>query len=80
MTGGSTLVEQCRLILEADPSTKCMVYRNAELALSWQEEQRAIMYDPAYAGFFVQVRRTQSAESAVVTVSCRSAGMLFFGT
>lgn len=54
MTGGSTLVEQCRRILAADPTTKCMVYRNAELALGWQEEQRAIMYDPAYAGFFVQ--------------------------
>lgn len=55
MTGGSTLVEQCRRILAVDPTTKCMVYRNAELALGWQEEQRAIMYDPAYAGFFVQV-------------------------
>lgn len=56
MTGGSTLVEQCRRILAVDSSTRCMVYRNAELALSWQEEQRAIMYDPAYAGFFVQAR------------------------
>jgi len=55
MTGGSTLVEQCRAIKAVDGSTKCMVYRNAELALSWHEEQRAAMYDPRYADFFLRL-------------------------
>ena len=33
---------------------KCFIYHNMELALEWLESQRAVMYDPEYAGFFLQ--------------------------
>lgn len=57
-TGAATLVEQCRQIKEASAAlgtaTKCFVYRNTELALQWMEPQRAVMQDPAFAGWFLQ--------------------------
>lgn len=54
MTGAATLVEQCRRIKAVDATTKCFVYRNTELALEWLEPQRAVMYDPAFADYFLQ--------------------------
>ena len=54
MTGAATLVEQCRRIKAVDPTTKCFVYRNTELALEWMEPHRAVMRDPAFAGYFLQ--------------------------
>ena len=53
MTGAATLVEQCRRIKAVDATTKCFVYRNTELALEWLEPQRAVMRDPAFAGYFL---------------------------
>lgn len=54
MTGAATLVEQCRRIKAVDPTTKCFVYRNTELALEWMEMHRAVMADPAFADYFLQ--------------------------
>ena len=53
-TGATTLVEQCRQIKAVDPTTKCFVYRNTELALEWLEPQRAVMDDPTKASFFLR--------------------------
>ena len=50
---GAVLVEQCRRVKAVDPTTKCMVYRNAELALGWLEPQRAVM-DAGHNGWFLQ--------------------------
>lgn len=53
-TGAAVLVEQCRQILAVDPTTKCFVYRNTELALYWLEHQREVMVDPSKADWFLQ--------------------------
>jgi hypothetical protein len=37
-----------------DSSTKVLVYRNAMYALQWLESDRVVMYDEAYAGFFLR--------------------------
>lgn len=54
MTGAATLVEQCRRIKAVDPTTKCFVYRNTELALEWMEPHRSVMSDAAFADYFLQ--------------------------
>jgi len=46
--------EGCRKIKAVSPSTKCFIYHNMELALESMESQRAVMYDPATAGYFLQ--------------------------
>ena len=48
------LVEQARQVKAIDSSTKVLVYRNAMYALQWLESDRAVMYDEAYAGFFLR--------------------------
>ena len=49
----ATLTENCRRIKAVSPSTRCFIYRNLELALQAMESDRAIMYDPEKAGWFV---------------------------
>lgn len=52
-TGEATSVEGCRR-LKAQGVKKCFIYHNMELALEWMESQRAVMYDPAKADWFLQ--------------------------
>ena len=51
-----TLVEQARRVKAARPSARVLVYRNAMFALQWLKSERAVMYDPQYAGFFLHDR------------------------
>jgi hypothetical protein len=39
----AVLVEQCKMVKAEGTGTRCMVYRNTELALQWQESSRAAM-------------------------------------
>ena len=58
----ATSQENCRRIKAASPLTRCFIYHNMELALQALESQRLVMYDAAYATFFLQYpdrRRTQ---------------------
>ena len=50
----ATLVEQARRVKAASPATKVLVYRNCMYALQWLESERAVMYDPAHADFFLR--------------------------
>ncbi len=54
-----TLLEQARRVKAARPSARVLVYRNCMYALQWLESERAVMYDPAYAGFFLQDKNGQ---------------------
>jgi hypothetical protein len=49
----ATLIEQARRVKAARPSARVLVYRNCMYALEWLESERAVMYDPHYAGFFL---------------------------
>jgi len=73
-TGASTLVEQCKQIKAVDPTTKCLVYRNTELALQWLEPQRAAMYDPKYADLFLQYQPGNPSGTPVGTIYNENAG------
>jgi hypothetical protein len=50
----ASLVEQARQVKAASNQTKVYVYRAANIAQPWQESQRAVMHDPAFAGFFLR--------------------------
>jgi hypothetical protein len=54
----ATLVEQARRVKAFRPSSKVLVYRNCMYALQWLESERAVMYDPAYADFFLRNKKT----------------------
>lgn len=36
--------EQCRLVKQVNPNTRCLVYRNAGLGLQWLSSEAAAMY------------------------------------
>ena len=48
------LVMNAAMLKTLNPSMHVFAYRNMELALQVMEEQRAIMYDSAKAGWFLQ--------------------------
>ena len=47
-TGEKVLIEQCKRIKAQGSGTRCMVYRQNELAVQWQQSSRAVM-DQAHA-------------------------------
>ena len=73
-TGATTLVEQCRQIKAVDPTTKCLVYRNTELALEWLEPQRAAMQNAADAGLFMTYQAGNPDGKPVGTIYDEDAG------
>ena len=73
-TGQATLVEQCRQIKAVDPTTKCLVYRNTELALEWMETQRVVMYDPTRRNYFMQDQPGNPGKVAPGTIYSENAG------
>lgn len=50
----ATSITGCEQIKAISPKTRCFIYHNMELALEAMESQRAVMYDPAQAGMFLQ--------------------------
>ncbi len=51
-------VEGCRRLKAAGKATRCFIYHNMELALEWEESQRAVMYDPARRDLFLLASST----------------------
>jgi hypothetical protein len=58
MPTGSTseeyLVQQCAQVKQANNRTKCFVYRNGEVAISWLSSEARKMYTKADAGLFLR--------------------------
>jgi hypothetical protein len=50
----ATSTEGCRRIKLRSPRSRCFIYHNMELALQALESQRAVMYEPAKADWFLQ--------------------------
>jgi hypothetical protein len=73
-TGAAALVEQCRQMKAADPTVKCFVYRNTELALEWLEPQRGVMQDPTKRDFFLQYQAGNPGGVAPGTIYNEFAG------
>eukprot|EP01079_Euglenida_sp_SAG-EU17-18_P005731 gene5731-5669_t len=61
----AVLVEQCRRVKALGTGTRCMVYRNTELALQWQEtSRRAMTQANADAGWFLQFKTQEACDAA----------------
>jgi alpha-L-arabinofuranosidase len=64
-TGEEVLTEQCKRIKAQGTGTRCMVYRQNELAVEWQESSRAAMTQAnADAGWFLKFKTRALCESA----------------
>ena len=50
----ASLIEQAKRVKAASNHTKVLVYRAANIVQPWQESQRAVMYNPDFAGFFLR--------------------------
>jgi len=50
----ATSVKGCQLLKAQGTATRCFIYHNTALALEWLESQRAVMYDPSKADYFLQ--------------------------
>lgn len=51
----ATLTENCRLIKEISPNTRCFLYHNLELGLQAFESNREVMYDVSKVNWFVRI-------------------------
>ena len=61
----AVLVEQCRRVKAEGTGTRCMVYRNTELALQWQESSRAAMTRAnTEAGWFLRFKQQAACDAA----------------
>ena len=59
------LVKQCQMVVAEGTGTKCMVYRNTELALQWQETSRAAMTaENVKKGWFLRFKTQAACEAA----------------
>ena len=64
-TGEEVLAEQCKRIKAHGTGTRCMVYRQNELAVQWQESSRAAMTQANVdAGWFLKFKTRALCESA----------------
>ena len=50
----ATSVRGCKMLKQQGLAHRCFIYHNMELALEWLESQRAVMYDPSTADYFLQ--------------------------
>ena len=61
----AVLLEQCKKVKALGTGTKCMVYRNVELALQWQETSRAAMtQENADAGWFLKFKNQADCDTS----------------
>ena len=61
----AVLVKQCSMVKARGTGTRCMVYRNNELALQWQETSRAVMTEEyTEKGWFLRFKNQTSCDSA----------------
>jgi hypothetical protein len=61
----AVLVEQCKMVKAEGTGTRCMVYRNNELALQWQETSRAVMTEEYVdKGWFLRFKNQSSCDAA----------------
>ena len=77
------LAEQCRRVKQANPRTRCLVYRNTELGLQWLSSERAVM-NAEHSGFFLQYKTPAMCAAAgscdaVTTRAQGNAGCCAFG-
>ena len=64
-SASQVLVEQCKMVKAKGTGTRCMVYRNTELALQWQESSRAAMTAAnVEAGWFLRYKTQALCDSA----------------
>jgi len=74
----ATSIENCRRIKAQAPTTRCFIYHNMELALQAFESQRAVMYDPSKADWFLQFTDGQGNKNGTIYNEPGGPGDQFF--
>lgn len=58
-------MKQCSMVKAEGTGTRCMVYRNNELALQWQETSRAVMTEEyTNQGWFLRFKNQSTCDTA----------------
>ena len=68
----------CARLKASGAVKRCGIYHNVELALSWIESARAVMYDPAKAGWFLQYTDGNGTKNGTIYNQPRAEGDQYF--
>ena len=61
----AVMVKQCQMVVAEGTGTRCMVYRNNELALQWEESSRAAMTaENVEKGWFLRFKTQAACDAA----------------
>jgi len=74
----ATSIEGCRALKANGTAVRCFIYHNMELALEWLESQRAVMYDPKTADYFLQYTDGQGNKNGKIYNEAIDQGDQFF--
>ena len=74
----ATSIANCRALKASGALTRCGIYRNIELALQWLESNRAVMYDPSKADWFLQFTDGEGHKNGTIYNQRRTEGDQFF--
>jgi hypothetical protein len=74
----ATSIANCRALKASGAVTRCGIYHNVELALQWLESNRAVMYDPSKADWFLQFTDGNGHKNGTIYNQQRAEGDQFF--
>ena len=74
----AVLTENCRMLKARNLTQRCFIYHNMELALEFAESQRAVMYDPTKADYFLRYANGTIYNEPTVRYGNHTIGDQFF--
>ena len=74
----ATSAANCARLKATGAVKLCGIYHNVELALSWIESARAVMYDPAKASWFLQFTDGNGTKNGTIYNQPRAEGDQYF--
>lgn len=74
----ATSAANCARLKTSGAVNRCGLYHNVELALQWIESNRAVMYDPACADWFLQYTDGDGHKNGTIYNEPRAEGDQFF--
>ena len=74
----ATSIANCAALKTNGTAQRCLIYANFELALQWLETNRAVMYDPSKASWFLQYTDGKGNKNGTIYNAHRDEGDQFF--
>ena len=74
----ATSIANCRALKASGAVARCSIYHNVELALQWLESNRAVMYDPEKADWFLQFTNGAGLKNGTIFNQRRAEGDQYF--